>query len=908
MLKHRKRKKYDMKKRMSYEIRQMWLDFFKSKGHDIIPSASLIPVNDNTLLWINAGVAPLKKYFDGREIPANRRMANAQKSIRTNDIENVGKTARHHTFFEMLGNFSIGDYFRNEALTWAMEILTSPKWFDFDIRRLYFTVHPSDQDSIRKWTELGVPSDHIIPLEGNFWEIGEGPCGPDSEIFFDRGEKYDPNHLGIRLLQEDIENDRYIEIWNIVFSQYNAEAGKPRSEYKELPSKNIDTGMGLERMACVMQETETNYETDLFMPIIKRTEEITGVSYHGQMAFKVIADHVRSVVFAVADGAMLSNEGRGYVLRRILRRAVRYGKKLGMNEPFLYRLVEVVAQIMKSYYPYLLEKVPDLSRMIRQEEEKFLLTLETGEKRLLDYIHSADQSVIPGDIAFLLYDTFGFPFELTLEVAEENGFTVDENGFQEELEKQKERARSSRSDEQSMNSQNEDMMNFREESTFVGYQELQAETEVIGIFKDGKRTEEATGSALLVFRKTPMYAEAGGQVGDIGTLTLGKDVYPLVSTAKLPNFQHASMVELGSKVIRINDKVTVSVDKDFRKQVMMNHSATHLLNESLRRIAGKHIFQQGSYVGNKNLRFDFNHYHPLSDEELLKVENLVNEKIQEGLDVVIREMLIEEAKKLNAQAVFGEKYGAVVRVVNMDFSKEFCGGTHVKNTKDIECFAILSMESKGSGIYRIEAATGNGIRAGLENVTANVIREIRELKEKARQIRLNAKEMGIELEATEIPVSIYQDSYQYVLDCHQELMLTRDLVRDLDKKFTKEKKEKTVISLDDYLHQAIALGNYQAVVAKTSDLEPDVVKDLADRLADKLGMSVVFLADVHEDRVFFVCKNRIPGLHAGNLVKQAAIIAGGNGGGRNDFAQAGGKDPEKTDSALEEIRKNIQKL
>ncbi len=340
-----------MKKLMSYEIRQMWLDFFKEKGHMVYPSASLVPVNDPTLLWINAGVAPLKKFFDGREVPENRRITNAQKSIRTNDIDNVGRTARHHTFFEMLGNFSIGDYFRDEALTWAMELLTSPKWFDFDLNKLYFTVYTGDNDSINKWMELGVPKDHIIPLDGNFWEIGEGPCGPDSEIFYDRGEKYDPKGLGIKMLKEDIENDRYIEIWNIVFSQFNSKPGIPRDEYEELPSKNIDTGCGLERLACVMQEVEKNYESDLFMPYIKKTEELTGVKYTGQMAFKVIADHVRSVTFAVSDGAMLSNEGRGYVLRRILRRASRYGKMLGMKEPFLYKLVNVVCDYMSNFLP-----------------------------------------------------------------------------------------------------------------------------------------------------------------------------------------------------------------------------------------------------------------------------------------------------------------------------------------------------------------------------------------------------------------------------------------------------------------------------------------------------------------------------------------------------------------------------
>ncbi|HHX01014.1 MAG TPA: alanine--tRNA ligase, partial [Acholeplasmataceae bacterium] len=473
-----------MRKLSSNEIRQIWLDFFHSKGHKVIDSAPLIPINDPTLLWINAGVAPLKKYFDGTEIPENRRMVNVQKSIRTNDIDNVGKTARHHTFFEMLGNFSIGDYFRDEALEWAMEILTSPKYFGFDLDKLYFTIHIDDDESKKKWMELGVAEDRIIPLEDNFWEIGEGPCGPNTEIFYDRGPKYDPDNLGIKLLKEDIDNDRYIEIWNIVFSQYNAESGVPRSQYKELPSKNIDTGMGLERMACVLQEVETNYETDLFMPIIKKLEELTNVEYNGQMPFKVIADHIRSVSFAISDGAVLSNEGRGYVLRRLVRRAVRFGKKLGMNEAFMYKLVEVVAKTMYDFYPEVSKNVSNIEKLIKQEEDKFLQTLELGEKKLLDYIKSSKDKVISGKEAFLLYDTFGFPIELTIEVASENGFSVDLDGFNQELLRQKETSRASRSDEYGMNTQNEAMLKFKEASIFVGYDEYKTKSKVVGIFKD----------------------------------------------------------------------------------------------------------------------------------------------------------------------------------------------------------------------------------------------------------------------------------------------------------------------------------------------------------------------------------------------------------------------------------------
>ena len=895
-----------MKKLKSYEIRQMWLDFFKSKGHEIIPSAPLVPINDPTLLWINAGVAPLKKYFDGREIPNNRRMANAQKSIRTNDIENVGKTARHHTFFEMLGNFSIGDYFREEALEFGFEILTSPQWFNFDLNRLYFTVYPTDIESVNKWVSLGVPVDHIIKLENNFWEIGEGPCGPDTEIFFDRGEKYDPNNYGIRLLTEDLENDRYIEIWNIVFSQYNAIAGLDRSEYPELPSKNIDTGMGLERMACVMQEVETNYDTDLFMPIIKATEEIVGVKYLDQMAFKVIADHVRSVVFAVADGAVLSNEGRGYVLRRILRRAVRYGKKLGMNRPFLYRLVKVVAENMNDYYSYLMEKVEPISNLIKREEEKFLLTLESGEKRLIDYIIHANEKIIPKDVCFMLYDTFGFPLELTLEVAEEYGFNVDTDGFNEELEKQKARARASRSDDQSMNMQNEDMLNFHEDSIFVGYDTLEIDSTVIGLFQNGNSVDFAYDNCLAVFSVTPFYAESGGQIGDIGYIELNGEEHKVTNTTKLPNFQHASMIQLKNDTIHVGDKVKLVVDSTFRNQVMKNHSATHLMNEALRIVAGKHVIQQGSYVSERSLRFDFNNYNLLTTDEILEVEKIVNQEIKRGNQVKISEMALDDAKKLGVQAVFGEKYGDVVRVVDMDFSKELCGGTHVRNTSEIEKFAILSLESKGSGIFRIEAATSSNIKSELMQSIANINSEINDLNQKINDIIKHAKADGINLDYQELKQSDFLDSYQLIINRREELYHVREQVKDLDKKYQKIKKEKNVIGLDEYLTNVLTINGYNVLIFKTYDLEVDVLKDLLDRLSDKLLSSIVFAANIIQDKIIFVCKNKINSLHAGNLVKQAAISTNGNGGGRSDFAQAGGKDQSKLDAVLTEIKEMIE--
>ncbi|HKM29638.1 MAG TPA: alanine--tRNA ligase [Bacilli bacterium] len=895
-----------MEKLKSYQIRQMWLDFWQEKHHEVLPSAPLVPVNDPTLLWINAGVAPLKKFFDGRETPKNRRMVNAQKSIRTNDIENVGKTARHHTFFEMLGNFSVGDYFRDEALTWALEVLTSKKWFGFDLAKLYFTVYPTDIDSYNKWIELGIEPSHIIKLEDNFWEIGEGPCGPDTEIFYDRGLKHDPLNLGIKMLQEDIENDRYIEIWNIVFSQFNAKAGVPRSNYQELPSKNIDTGMGLERMACIMQEVETNYDTDLFMPIIAEVERLTGVKYTGQMAFKVIADHIRSVTFAVSDGAMLSNEGRGYVLRRILRRAIRYGRKLGMNEPFMYKLVKIVVNYMSNYYTYLIDSEASVTKIIKVEEEKFLLTLEIGEKKLLDYINNADTKIISKEIAFLLYDTFGFPLELTLEVAQEHNFLVDEQGFKGELNKQKELSRGARNEDQSMNIQNKAMLDFVDDSEFIGYHVLNTKAEVIAIFKDGEKLDKAKGDCLLVFNKTVFYAESGGQIGDIGYIKTKTDIKKVINTVKLPNGQHASLVKLDEETITVGDVLEISVDTEFRSAVCANHSVTHLLDETLRRVLGKHVIQQGSSVTNTTLRFDFNNFTFPSKEEILLIEKIVNEQINKHHQVVIKEMPLTEAKKLDVQAVFGEKYGDIVRVVDMGFSRELCGGTHVSNTKDIARFVILSVESKGSGIFRIEATTKDNIEEQLDHVLANANQEVSDLEAKIAAFVADAKKEGWKLDYKKQSFPSEDLGYQTIINKGLEVAFLREQVKELDKALTKMYRNKNCLSIENFEKKVYNINNYKILVTEIENESLDSVKDLIDRLVDKLNESLVFVALKLEDKVIFVCKNKISALNAGALVKEAAIITKGNGGGRSDFAQAGGSDISLVDEALAKVKAIIR--
>ena len=890
----------------SYEIRQRWLDFWKSKGHDIIESASLIPHNDPTLLWINAGVAPLKKYFDGREVPTNKRMANAQKSIRTNDIENVGKTARHHTFFEMLGNFSIGDYFRYEVLGWAMEVLFDPKWFGLDQDKVYMTYYPEDHETYNRWIELGVKKDHLIPCKGNFWEIGEGPCGPDTEFFYDRGEEYDPNHLGIRLLAEDMENDRYIEIWNIVFSQFNSKVGVPRSEYKELPSKNIDTGMGLERVACIMQGAKTNYETDLFMPIIEATSKMTGVKYDGQMAFKVIADHVRSVVFALSDGATFSNEGRGYVLRRLLRRAIRYGRILGMKRPFLYELVSVCVNNMKVFYPYLLEKEPLVIKQVKLEEEKFLLTIETGEKKLAEYIQkNADKKIISKEVAFLLYDTFGYPIELTEEAASEAGFSVDLEGFKECLNDARKKAREARVSMQSMNVQNEDILAFKDDYKFVGYQELDVNTTILAIFKDGKSVKSASGNVLVAVKESGFYACSGGQNGDTGELIKDGRSYQVTDTLKLANGQAGLLCEMGEDIINVGDNVRLEVNEEFRFATAKNHSATHLLNEALRRVVGSHIYQQGSSVTSEGLHFDFNNYEPLTNEQILAVEAMVNKEINEGLKVNIYELPIDEAKKLGVQAVFGEKYGKVVRVVDMDFSKELCGGTHVANTSDINKFAILGVVTKGSGVFRCEATTDNQIIPEMKKAIANLDNEINNALDKISSLLKVARENGINLDYKDYKISEVLPSYQTIINRRKELEELKTIAKDLEKELNRKLAAAKTISMDDYLDKFEVANGVNYLIQKIQSSDVASIKDLVDRLADKVSNSLILFSLV-TDKVVFICKSKVASLNAGNIVKMAAIKTNGNGGGRNDFAQAGGKDVSKVDSALEEVKKYIE--
>ncbi|MFK5276692.1 alanine--tRNA ligase, partial [Lactococcus lactis] len=671
-----------MKTMTSAEVRQMFLDFFKSKGHTVEPSQSLVPVNDPTLLWINSGVATLKKYFDGSVVPENPRLTNAQKAIRTNDIENVGKTARHHTMFEMLGNFSIGDYFRKEAIAFAWELLTSSEWFEFPAEKLYITYYPADKDTYNRWVEVGVDPTHLVPIEDNFWEIGAGPSGPDTEIFFDRGEVYDPEHVGLKLLAEDIENDRYIEIWNIVLSQFNADPSIPRSEYPELPQKNIDTGMGLERMVCIIQGGKTNFDTDLFLPIIREIEKLSGKTYSPDsenMSFKVIADHIRSLSFAIGDGALPGNEGRGYVLRRLLRRAVMHGKKLGIQGKFLASLVPTVGKIMQSYYPEVLEKEDFIMQIIDREEETFNRTIDAGQKlidELLLNLKSEGKDRLEGADIFRLYDTYGFPVELTEELAEDEGFKIDHEGFKVAMKAQQERARAAVVKGGSMGAQNETLSSIEVESEFL-YEDKTTQGKLLVSIQDDEIVDEVSGKAQLVFDVTPFYAEMGGQVADHGVIkdAEGQVVANVLDVQHAPHGQNLHSVETLSP-LKVGESYTLEIDKERRAAVVKNHTATHLLHAALHNIVGNHALQAGSLNEVEFLRFDFTHFAQVTKEELAEIERQVNEVIWQSLKVETVETDIATAKEMGAMALFGEKYGKNVRVVKIgDYSIELCGGT-----------------------------------------------------------------------------------------------------------------------------------------------------------------------------------------------------------------------------------------
>ena len=874
-----------MKQLTSTQIRRMYLDFFVEKGHKIEPSASLVPVDDPSLLWINSGVATLKKYFDGREIPENPRITNSQKSIRTNDIENVGKTARHHTFFEMLGNFSIGDYFKPEAIAWAWEFLTSEKWLALEKEKLSVTIHPEDTEAYDIWKNvIGLPEDRIIRIEGNFWDIGEGPSGPNTEIFYDRGPEADTWSPKEEMYPGG-ENDRYLEVWNVVFSQYNHNAD---GTYTELPAKNIDTGMGLERIVSVLQDVPTNFDTDLFIPIIREIEKLSGAKYgvskEQDVAFKVIADHIRTVAFAIADGALPSNEGRGYILRRLLRRAVRFAKILGLNSSFMYKLVDIVAEIMIDYYPNVKESVSFVKDVILKEEDRFHETLHEGEAILTNIANEVKDTtkVISGEDAFKLYDTFGFPIELTEEYAEELGLTVDIDGFNEEMEKQKERARASRHDDSSMQVQSDLYNRIIGDSEFVGYTQLiEKSSKLLAIVdKEDNLLDKYTGTDVVkvVFERTPFYAESGGQVADRGEIIALGFKGEVLDVKKLPDKRHIHFVKVVEGELLVGNEYELVVNRNYRLNIEKNHTATHLLNEALRQQVGTHIKQAGSLVTDDKLRFDITHFAPLTKEEIERVEQEVNEQIWNSLEIKTEEMPIAEARKLGAQALFGEKYGDVVRVVSIgDYSIELCGGTHNANSSEVGIFKIISESGVAAGVRRIEALTG---RAAYEYLRSqeNTLSSVEKLT-KANSTNVIEKVSSLQVEI---------------------------------KKLTKEKEilQQKIANaeLNNLVNDIKEINGVNVLTSVVESENMNHLKQLVDNAKSKLENYVIAFASINEDKVNFVVavdKAITDKYNAGKLVNVLATVCDGRGGGRPDMAQAGAKNKDNINKAFEELLSNI---
>ena len=876
-----------MKNLKASEIRQKYLDFFVEKGHMVEPSAPLVPIDDDSLLWINSGVATLKKYFDGRETPRKPRIVNSQKAIRTNDIENVGFTARHHTFFEMLGNFSIGDYFKQEAIEFAWEFLTSEKWMGMEPEKLYVTIHPEDTGAYKIWNEdIGLEESRIIRIEGNFWDIGEGPSGPNTEIFYDRGEAYGQNDPEEEMYPGG-ENERYLEVWNLVFSEFNHNKDHT---YTPLPNKNIDTGMGLERMASISQNVRTNYETDLFMPIINEVENISGKKYlevdEQDVAFKVIADHIRTIAFAIADGALPANEGRGYVLRRLLRRAVRFSQSLGINEPFMYKLVDIVAEIMEPYYPNVKEKADFIKRVIKSEEERFHETLEEGLAILNQFIEKAkkDNHEIKGEDAFKLYDTYGFPVELTEELATQEGLTVDMATFENEMQQQRDRARQARQNSQSMQIQSEVLKNITDDSTFVGYETTDYQSTITHLIYNGEEVEsvEAGETVYFILKETPFYAVSGGQVADEGTVGNENFEIAVTEVTKAPNGQnlHKGTVQFGQATV--GAEVDASVNKDERRAIQKNHSATHLLHQALKEVLGDHVNQAGSLVEADRLRFDFSHFGPMSQEEIDQVERRVNEEIWRGIDVRIQEMGIDEAKSMGAMALFGEKYGDILRVVNMaPFSIELCGGIHVNNTSEIGLFKIVSESGTGAGVRRIEALTGKSAFLYLEDI----------------QSKFNTIKNNVKVKSDDQVVG--------------KITQLQEEEKNLLKQLEQRNKEITSLKMGNIEDQVETINDLKVLATEVDVPNAKAIRSTMDDFKSKLQDAIIVLASNVDGKVSIIAtvpKSLTDQVKAGDLIKHMAPVVGGKGGGRPDMAQGGGTQPEKITEALRFIKDYIKNL
>ncbi|HBF3049877.1 TPA: alanine--tRNA ligase [Clostridioides difficile] len=860
------------------EIRSKFLEFFESKGHYVANSYSLVPNNDKSLLLINSGMAPLKNYFSGVEVPPSVRMCTSQKCIRTGDIENVGITARHATFFEMMGNFSFGDYFKRESIKWGWEFVT--EWLNIPEDKIWVTVYEEDDDSYDIWAkEMNFPEERMVRLgkDDNFWEIGTGPCGPCSEIYFDRGEEYGCDNPDCK---PGCDCDRYLEFWNHVFTQFDRDE---EGNYSLLENKNIDTGMGLERMGCIMQGVDTIFEVDTIKSILEAVEKLTGVKYgenpKNDISIRIITDHIRAVTFLVSDGVLPSNEGRGYVLRRLLRRAARHGKLLGVKELFLQKLIDEVIKVNDKAYPVLVEKESYIKKVVGIEEEKFNETIDQGTEILNSYIEvlkNEGKTVLSGQEAFKLYDTYGFPIDLTKEILEEEHLSVDEEAFNEEMEKQKERARNARGNMDG-ESWKEDPLSKLEstvDSTFNGYSEIYGEGTIEAIVKDDELVQSAEegDKVSIVLDNTTFYPEGGGQVGDCGLITNENLVLEVLNTKKGANnsIKHIGIIKSGR--ISNGDKVKTLVDRETRMSAARNHSATHLLHKALREVLGEHVNQAGSLVTPERLRFDITHFEAISNEELKVIEEKVNNVILSSLDIKCDIMNIKEAKEKGATALFGEKYGDEVRVVSMgDYSTELCGGTHLTNTSQVGMFKILSEGGVAAGVRRIEAITGKAVYEYLKE-RDGIISEV--------CVNLKSKEDNL----------------------IQRISSLLEENKNLSKELHDMKAKMSLQSVDSIFDSKVEVNGVNLITNKFEGMDMDTLRETADNLRDKLGSGVVVLANVVDNKVNFVVtatKDVLDkGIHSGNIVREVAKIAGGKGGGRPNMAQAGASDVYKVDQAL----------
>lgn len=859
------------------DLREKYLSFFESKGHLRLPSFSLVPENDNSLLLINSGMAPMKKFFTGEVTPPSRRVTTCQKCIRTPDIERVGKTARHGTYFEMLGNFSFGDYFKHEATAWAWEFCT--KVLEMPEDKLWVTIYENDDEAFDIWTkEVGVDPSHIVRLgkEDNFWEHGQGPCGPCSEIYFDRGEKYG---CGKPDCGPGCDCDRYTEFWNNVFSQFNNDGN---GNYTELVQKNIDTGMGLERLACILQGVDNLFEVDTVQNIMKKISELAGVKYHDDdkkdVSLRVITDHIRSSVFMIGDGVIPSNSGRGYVLRRLIRRACRHGRLLGIDKPFLYKVVDTVIDENVCEYDYLEGKREIIRKVIEAEEKSFGKTIDAGLALLEEYIDKMEGNVFSGEDAFKLNDTYGFPLDLTKDILEERGIVVDEDKFNALLANQKSTARAARKDAGADAWKNESIKIDSDKTVFTGYTDFESESKVVALINSKGELSNMLGAGdegTVVLDKTPFYAVSGGQVGDSGVISCGDNVFIVADTSKNADgiYLHAGSVSKG--IISVGDKVNASLNEKRREAIMKNHTAAHLLQAALRQVLGNHVEQAGQLVNEHEVRFDFTHFNPMTSDEIKQVEFLVNDFIMKAVPVEMKEMPIEEAKKLGAMMLFGEKYGDIVRVVKAgDFSLEFCGGTHVANSGQIGLFKIVSESSVAAGVRRIQAVTGFGLLKYL-NAGENVVKAVSSI--------LKTGESEIQHRITAV-----------VNELHEK-----------DKTIQKLNVELSKLKSADAFSKPVKIGDIELYVGRVDGTTPDALRKMGDELKEKSGNTVGIIASVLGDKASIVAvsaKDAVAmGVKAGDLVREVAKLAGGGGGGRPDSAMAGAKDIAKLDDALSKV-------